>query len=77
MYSENSVIMDSKGVQIVCRLIIFRYTACPKQIRSTILKVIKFVKFSPIYIWVIVCAFHQVCAEVAVMHIKYELFVGG
>ena len=28
-------------------------------------------------IWDIVFPFHQVCTEVAVMHLKYELFVGG
>ena len=33
--------------------------------------------FSRIYIWDIVFPFHQVCTEVAVMHLKYELFVVG
>ena len=58
------------------RLIIYHCTACPKQIGSTTLKVIK-VMFSRIYIWDIVFPFLQVCTEVAVMHLKYELFVVG
>jgi len=31
--------------------------------------------FSRIYIWVAAYPFHQVCIEVAVMHLKYELLV--
>jgi hypothetical protein len=41
------------------------------------IKVMKVVIFSQIYFWVVAYPFHQVCIEVAVMHLKYELFVGG